>query len=72
MDYKTITVWTVLKRFLIGWLAAGFLLVVFSCIKYRKFIITAFSNNTWAWINAVMPIVIMIFGIGYLIKSMLH
>lgn len=69
MDYQVITVWTVIKRFVFGWLAAGGVLVVVSCVKYKDFILTAFANNTWAWINAVMPVLIMVFGIGYMIKS---
>lgn len=68
MYYQAATAWTVIKRFIFGWLAAGMLLVVISCVKYKEFIITAFTNNTWAWVNAVMPIVIMVFGIGYVIK----
>ena len=68
MDYQAVTVWTVIKRFLIGWAIAGALLVVVSCIKYKEFIITAFANNTWAWINAVMPILIMVFAIVYIIR----
>lgn len=70
MDYQTITVWTVIKRFLIGWAVAGLLLVIVSCVKYKEFIVIAFTNNTWAWINAMMPVVIMIFGIGYMLKSL--
>ena len=70
MDYQAVTVWTVIKRFLIGWAIAGALLVVVSCIKYKEFIITAFANNTWAGINAAMPIVIMVFVIGYIIRSL--
>lgn len=70
MDYRVVTVWTVIKRFLIGWTIAGTMLVVVSCIKYKEFIVTAFANNTWAWINAVMPIVIMVFVIGYIIRSL--
>lgn len=69
MDYQVITVWTVIKRFVFGWIAAAGVLVVVSCVKYKDFILTAFANNTWAWINAVMPVVIMVFGIGYMIKS---
>ena len=70
MDYQAVTVWTVIKRFLIGWSIAGALLVLVSCVKYKEFIVTAFANNTWAWINAVMPIVIMVFAIGYIIRSL--
>lgn len=70
MDYQAVTVWTVIKRFLIGWSIAGALLVLVSCVKYKEFIVTAFANNTWAWINAVMPIVIMVFAIGYIIGSL--
>ena len=70
MDYQAVTVWTIIKRFLIGWAIAGALVVVVSCIKYKEFIITAFANNTLAWINAVMPIVIMAFAIGYIIRSL--
>ena len=70
MDYQAVTVWTVIKRFLIGWSIAGALLVVVSCVKYKEFIVTAFANNTWARINAVMPIVIMVFAIRYIIRSL--
>lgn len=70
MDYQAVTVWIVIKRFLIGWTITGVLLVVISCVKYKEFIVTAFSNNTLAWINAAMPIVIMVFAIGYIIRSL--
>lgn len=70
MDAQAVTVWTVIRRFLIGWAVAGVLLVVVSCVKYKEFIVTAFANNTWAWINAIMPIVIIVFVIGYLLKSL--
>lgn len=70
MDYQEITVWTVIKRFIIGWLLAGLVLVIVSCIKYKEFIVTAFTNNTWACVNAAMPIIIMLLGIGYMIKAM--
>ena len=59
MDYQTVTVW----------MLAGMILVIVSCVKYKEFIITAFSNNTWAWVNAMMPVLIMVFGIGYMLKS---
>ena len=70
MEYQAITAWTVIKRFLIGWAMVGILLVVFSCVKYKDFIVTAFNNNTWAWINAITPIIIMIFAIGIIIRSL--
>lgn len=72
MDFGTVTVWTVIKRFLFGWIAAGGLLVIVSCVKYREFIITAFLNNTWAWINALMPVVIILVGIRYMIRAVLN
>ena len=70
MDYQVVTVVNIIKRFLIGWIIAGVLLVVVSCIKYKEYIITAFANNTWAWIDAIMPVVIMVFAIGYVIRSL--
>lgn len=70
MAYHAVTVWIVIKRFLIGWAVVGTLLVVVSCIKYKEFIVTAFANNTLALINTIMPIVIMAFAIGYIIKSL--
>lgn len=69
MDYQTVTVWTVMKRFILGWLLAGIFLVIVSCVKYKEFIITAFANNTWAWMNAMMPVLIMVLGIWYMLKS---
>ena len=71
MDFGTVTVWTVIKRFLLGWIAAGGLLVIVSCVKYREFIITAFLNNTWAGINALMPVVIILVGIRCMIRTVL-
>ena len=71
MDFGTVTVWTVIKRFLFGWIAAGGLLVIVSCVKYREFIITAFLNNTCAWINELMPVVIILVGIRYMIRAVL-
>lgn len=70
MDYQVVTVGNIIKRFLIGWIIAGVLLVVVSCIKYKEYIITAFANNTWAWIDAIMPVVIMVFAIDYVIRSL--
>ena len=70
MDYQVVTVGNIINRFLIGWIIAGVLLVVVSCIKYKEYIITAFANNTWAWIDAIMPVVIMVFAIGYVIRSL--
>ena len=69
-DYQMVTVWSIIKRFIFGWLLTGVLLVIVSCVKYKEFIITAFTNNMWAWVNAVMPIIIIILGIGYMIKSL--
>lgn len=68
MDYKRTTPWIVFKRFLLGWAIAAGILVIISCVKYREFIMTAFVNNAWAWINTILPIVIMILAIGYLLK----
>ena len=65
-----VTVWSIIKRFIFGWLLTGVLLVIVSCVKYKEFIITSFTNNMWAWVNAVMPIIIIILGIGYMIKSL--
>lgn len=70
MDYKRTTIWLVVKRFLLGWAIAAGILVIISCVKYKEFIVTAFANNTWAWINAILPIVIMILAMGYLLKSL--
>lgn len=64
-----ITVWTVIKRFLIGWAVTGVVLVIVSCIKYKQFIMTAFSNNIWAWVNTAMPVLIAAVGIFYILKS---
>lgn len=68
MDYKRTTPWIVVKRFLFGWVIAAGILVIISCVKYREFIVAAFVKNAWAWINAILPIVIMILAIGYLLK----
>lgn len=68
-DYQTVTVWIVIRRFLLGWLIGIGLLTVVSCVRYREFIAAAFAGSVWAWINAALPAGIMIFAIGYLVKS---
>lgn len=70
MDYKRITIWIVVKRFLFGWAVAAGILVIASCVKHKEFITTAFANNVWAWINAILPIVIIGLAIGYLFKTL--
>lgn len=69
MEYEIAMVWTVIKRFLAGWAAAAVFLVVASCVKYREFIGAAFAENTWALINAFMPVVIMFMALGYMLRS---
>lgn len=59
----------VIKRFLLGWLAAAVFLVGYSCVKYRAFIAAAFADHMWALFNAVMPLVLIIFVLFYLIRS---
>ena len=70
MEYEFAMIWTVIKRFLVGWAVAAVVLVIAGCIKYREFIATAFTENVWAWVNAVMPVLIIVFGLGYLLKSL--
>ena len=69
MDYQTITVWTVIKRFLIGWAVALGILFVASCIRYHAFIAEAFVSHTGVLINGIMPILLILFGIGYALKT---
>lgn len=69
MDYQTITLWGLVRRFFLGWTFGGCFLVIFSCVKYKDYIMTTLTNNTWTWINAIMPIFIILFGIGYALKS---
>ena len=72
MEYDLAMIWTVIKRFLVGWAAAALVLFVVSCVKYRAFIGAAFAESAWAWINAIMPVVIMFWVLGYLLKSLLR
>lgn len=61
-------VWEVVKRFLIWWLL-GFLVLVFvSCIRHKAFIAAAFSQGAWAWINALMPIIMIVLAIIYMVR----
>ena len=70
MEYEIAMIWTVIKRFLVGWALVAVTLVIVSCVKYQEFIAAAFAENVWAWVNAFMPVLIMIVGLGYLLKSM--
>lgn len=69
MDYREVTVWTIIKRFIAGWGIALSVIAVISCVKYKDFILTVFTNSIWAWINAIMPVAIVIFGLFYIVKS---
>ena len=31
-----VTVWSIIKRFIFGWLLTGVLLVIVSCVKYKE------------------------------------
>lgn len=61
--------WMILRRFVFGWLAGLLILVVISCVRHWEFITAAVGNNLWVLFNAAMPSVIIIFGIGYLLKN---
>ena len=66
--YQEITVIGVIKRFIVGWAWMGFWLF-YSCIKYRKYIGAVFTDSVLSWINAVIPIIIVVFAVIYMIKS---
>lgn len=67
--YQEITVIGVIKRFIVGWLLGGLALTVYSCVKYREYIGTVFTDSVVSWINAIIPVVIWVFAINYIIKS---
>ena len=68
-EYQELTVWDVIKRFIAGWVVGLGILAVYSCVKYRKYIGAVFTDSVLSWINAVIPIIIVLFGIIYMIKS---
>lgn len=68
-EYQELTVWDVIKRFIAGWLVGLGILTVYSCVKYRKYIGAVFTDSVLSWINAVIPIIIVLFAIIYMIKS---
>ena len=67
--YQELTVWDVIKRFIAGWVVGLGILAVYSCVKYRKYIGAVFTDSVLSWINAVIPIIIVLFAIIYMIKS---
>jgi len=67
--YQEITVIGVIKRFIVGWGVGLGILAVYSCIKYRKYIGAVFTDSVLSWINAVIPIIIVVFAVIYMIKS---
>lgn len=67
--YQEITVIGVIKRFIVGWGVGLGILAVYSCIKYRKYIGAVFTDSVLSWINAVIPIIIVVFVVIYMIKS---
>lgn len=68
-EYQERTVWDVIKRFIAGWVVGLGILAVYSCVKYRKYIGAVFTDSVLSWINAVIPIIIVLFAIIYMIKS---
>lgn len=68
-EYQELTVWDVIKRFIAGWVVGLGILAVYSCVKYRKYIGAIFTDSVLSWINAVIPVVIVVFAIIYMIKS---
>lgn len=62
------TAWLMVKYFVMGWIVGGISLVVISCVRHRELVAMVFKQNTWAWINAVMPLLIIIFGICFAVK----
>lgn len=68
-EYQELTVWDVIKRFIAGWVVGLGILAVYSCVKYRKYIGAVFTDSVSSWINAVIPIIIVLFAIIYMIKS---
>lgn len=71
-EYQKFTVWDVIKRFIVGWVVGLVILAVYSCIKYRKYIGAVFTDSVLSWINAVIPIIIVVFAIIYMIKLILR
>ena len=69
-EYQELTVWDVIKRFIAGWVVGLGILAVYSCVKYRKCIGAVFTHSVLSWINAVIPIIIVLFAIIYMIKSL--
>ena len=67
-EYQELTVWDVIKRFIAGWVVGLGILAVYSCVKYRKYIGAVFTDSVLSWINAVIPIIIVLFAIIYMIK----
>lgn len=68
-EYQELTVWDVIKRFIAGWVVGLGILAVYSCVKYRRYIGAVFTDSVLSWINAVIPIIIVLFAIIYMIKS---
>ena len=68
-EYQELTVWDVIKQFIAGWVVGLGILAVYSCVKYRKYIGAVFTDSVLSWINAVIPIIIVLFAIIYMIKS---
>lgn len=69
MGYQLISVWSIVKRFLVGWAVVLGILVVVSCIKYWDFIMAAVRNNIWAFFNGMMPVVMIVAAIAYMLKA---
>ncbi len=69
MGNSFLTAWDIIKRFLIGWAVTFGVLTVISCVKYREFIASVLHEGVWAWINAVLPLVLIIYVLFSLVRS---
>lgn len=61
---------SIIKVFLIMWVCVFAILAVVSCVIYKDAIANTVANNMWAMINGLMPLVIILLGIGYAIRCL--
>lgn len=72
MEYHDLNTWEIVKRFIIGWGIGLLGLIFYSCVRHWDFITASFASQTWAWINATMPLVILIVAIASIIRTFLR
>ncbi len=68
---KKLTVWSIIKGFLIGWAAVCVLLMTVSLVKYDDYIATVIADNMKLWIYVTLPAAIAMLVACWVVRKII-